>query len=381
METKNGIREMKKVFIKDTQIITPLGFDVSSNWEALLQNKTGIEIQHQWPNIPAVPAACIDTDLLNKHFNRVVTTSTPFTKVEKMLILALDSLVEKYGITEETLLILSTTKGNVSYLATHEIQQAYLSELALKIARYFHFRTLPKIISNACVSGVMALSTAKRLIEMNQSSDAYVIAVDEVTEFVLSGFQSFQALSNLPCKPYDESRNGVTLGEAAAAAYLSTEEHEALVEIIGEANINDANHISGPSRTGEGLVLSIRTAMEQAQITEDAIDFISAHGTATLYNDEMEAIAMNRLNLQNIPINSLKGYYGHTLGASGLLESVITIESMRKNQLIASKGFEKIGVSEPIAVIKQSIQKEINMALKTASGFGGCNSAILLKKV
>lgn len=372
---------MKKVFIKETNIITPLGFDVSSNWTALVKDQSGIEIQNHWENIPSVYASCINTATLNKAFDAVVTTSAPFTRVEKMLILALEPLIEKQGIKTDTLLVLSTTKGNIFYLESGDTAQAYLNELAEKIARYFHFQTRPIVISNACVSGVMALSVAKRMLQMNTASDAYVIAVDEVTEFVLSGFQSFQALSHQPCRPYDEKRSGVTLGEAAAAVYVTEQSDDAKVEIIGEANINDANHISGPSRTGEGLFLSIQAAIKEAGISQHAVDFISAHGTATLYNDEMEAVAFNRSELNKVPLNSLKGYYGHTLGASGLLETVITIESLCNNLLISSKGFENPGVSQPVNVIQQHTEKEMSIALKTASGFGGCNSAMIFKKV
>jgi len=128
------------------------------------------------------------------------------------------------------------------------------------------------------------------------------------------------------------------------------------------------------------LFLSIQAAIKEAGISQHAIDFISAHGTATLYNDEMEAVAFNRAELNKVPINSLKGYYGHTLGASGLLETVITIESLCRNLLISSKGFENPGVSQPLNIIQQHTEKEMKVALKTASGFGGCNSAVIFKK-
>ena len=108
---------------------------------------------------------------------------------------------------------------------------------------------------------------------------------------------------------------------------------------------------------------------------------ISAHGTATPFNDEMEAIALNRLNLQQAPINSLKGFYGHTLGASGLLETVIGLESVTQSTLFASIGFDEMGVSQPINVIEKTTPKNIRYFLKTASGFGGCNTAVLFEKV
>jgi 3-oxoacyl-[acyl-carrier-protein] synthase-1 len=187
-------------------------------------------------------------------------------------------------------------------------------------------------------------------------------------------------MSDAPCQPYSANRTGVNLGEATAAVLVTSEKEHAKVEIVGDGSINDANHISGPSRTGEGLFRSIQSAMNEANITSSTIDYISAHGTATPFNDEMEAIAFNRLGLQQVPVNSLKGYYGHTLGASGLLETVIGIESMLQNKLFVSLGFDDMGVSEPINVIQNNEEKTVQYFLKTASGFGGCNTAVVFKK-
>jgi len=178
---------------------------------------------------------------------------------------------------------------------------------------YFGFTTEPIVVSNACVSGVLAVAVAKRMMQSGVYDDAFLVAGDEVSEFVLSGFNSFQAMSENPCKPYDKDRNGVTLGEAVAAVYISSDEskiEKGTIKILGDGSVNDANHISGPSRTGEGLYRSIASALKEANVTSNQIDYLSAHGTATLYNDEMEAIAFNRLDLENVPVNSYKGFLG-----------------------------------------------------------------------
>jgi len=153
------------------------------------------------------------------------------------------------------------------------------------------------------------------------------------------------------------------------------------VEILGGASCNDANHISGPSRSGEGLFRSVTLALKEAYLYPKDIDYISAHGTATMYNDEMEAIAFNRAGLGDTPLNSLKGYFGHTLGASGLLETVIGMHSLNQNTLFASKGFQELGVSEPLNIIEKTTSKKIDTFLKTASGFGGSNTAAVFRKV
>lgn len=384
---------MKEIYITDYNCVTPLGFDVSSNWKDLLEGKSGVSLHKIIENHEPFYASKIDSEKLEqeftKHFKSVQNNC--FTRLEKMFLLSLQPLVERHQITEETAFILSTTKGNISLLKNKNIlpEGVFLSDLAQKIADFFGFKTKPIVVSNACVSGVMALAVAKNIILSGKYNDAFVIAGDEISEFVISGFNSFQAIGSGICKPYDKTRDGINLGEAAAAVYITgyrSDEGKTLqnekfsFKILGDSAINDANHISGPSRTGDGLYASIKNAMTEAQVSAEQIDFISAHGTATIYNDEMEAIAFNRAELQNIPLHSLKAYYGHCLGASGLLESIISMESALRNTLIPSKNFEDIGTSQSLNIIKENQSAEIKYILKTASGFGGCNAAVVLEK-
>ena len=376
----------RKTYITATNCITPLGFDVETNIQNIEKEVSGI-VSHTNKKFSqnSFLGAIIDDVKLETEFNKI-SQIDGYTKLEKMLILALKPIVQNKP-TEKTALILSTTKGNISELntASDEIsEKVYLQNLAKTIADFFGFKTQPIVVSNACVSGILAIATAKRLIQAEIYDDAYVIAGDEFSEFVLSGFTSFQALSDTPCKPYDEARNGLNLGEATASIYITSDENLVKkndIKIIGDGAINDANHISGPSRTGEGLFRSIKSAMNEANIESSQIEFISAHGTATIYNDEMESIAFSRLEVQNVPINSLKGYYGHTLGASGLLETVIGIESLKRNRLYKSLGFENPGTSEKINVITTNKDTALKIFLKTASGFGGCNTAVIFEKI
>ncbi|MGK6343088.1 beta-ketoacyl synthase N-terminal-like domain-containing protein [Chryseobacterium sp. DT-3] len=374
----------KETYITDYNCVTPLGFDVSSNWNNLVEGKSGVALHKVVKSQEAFYASIINTEKLEEEFKNNFD-SPDFTRLEKMFLLSLKPLVEKHEITEETAFILSTTKGNISLLKnqTELPEGVYLSNLAQKITDYFGFKTKPIVVSNACVSGVMAIAVAKSMIQAGKYKDAFVIAGDEVSEFVISGFNSFQAIGPEPCKPYDKNRNGINIGEATAAVYITSilnENEKFRFKISGDSAVNDANHISGPSRTGDGLYASIKNAMIEANVTSEKIDFISAHGTATIYNDEMEAIAFNRMELQNAPLNSMKGYYGHCLGASGLLESIISMESARHGILIPSKNFEEMGISQPLNIIQENHSAIIQYILKTASGFGGCNAAIVLEK-
>ncbi|WP_265429485.1 beta-ketoacyl synthase N-terminal-like domain-containing protein [Chryseobacterium sp. YIM B08800] len=374
----------KEIYITDYNCVTPLGFDVKSNWQAILEGKSGVALHQVSDNLEAFFVSKIDSEKLEEEFKKFFDNQD-FTRLEKMFLLSLKPLVEKHHISDETAFILSTTKGNISLLKNKKSlpESVFLSKLAQKLADFFGFKTKPIVVSNACVSGVMAISVAKNMIQAGKYKDAFVIAGDEISEFVISGFNSFQAIGNESCKPYDKNRNGINLGEATAAIFITSELNQTdklRFTVLGDSAINDANHISGPSRTGDGLFASIQNAMKEAKVLAEQIDFISAHGTATIYNDEMEAIAFNRMELQNVPLNSMKAYYGHCLGASGLLESIISMESSLHNTLIPSKNFEEMGVSQDLNIIKENQSTEIKYILKTASGFGGCNAAIVLEK-
>ena len=225
--------------------------------------------------------------------------------------------------------------------------------------------------------GLGASLYALRLLQSGRYKYAIVVGADRFTRFVLSGFQSFQAIADEPCKPFDAHRKGINLGEAAATIVLSTDADEPLARLVSASTSNDANHISGPSRTGEELAYSIDRSMKQGQITADQVSMISAHGTATLYNDEMESKAFGIAKLSSVPLHSFKGYIGHTLGAAGVVESAMIIESIRRQQLIPSPGFSELGVSQPLNVVRDIASDEINFVLKTASGFGGCNASAI----
>ncbi len=376
---------MKDVFITANNMTSPLGFNSETNILQITQEKSGIALHDNISSSPCY-ASIINNDMLNDAFNKIGDTNT-YTKLEKMMILSLQDTISQanFLISDRTALIIATTKGNIDALQENTFHftpdRAYLPALGEKIKTFFDFKNEPIIISNACVSGILAVAVGKRLIENNHYDNAFIVGGDTVSKFTLSGFQSFQAISEKPCKPFSKNRNGITIGEASASVAISNQKSKKdNIQIIGDGSCNDANHISGPSRNGEGLYRSILSAIKEAEIIPDTIDYISAHGTATLFNDEMEAIAFNRARLQDIPLNSLKGYYGHTLGASGLLEAIVGLHSMKNNMLYTSLGIDELGVSMPLHVIQKKKRAEVNFFLKTASGFGGCNTAVLFKK-
>ena len=376
---------MREAYITHHNIISSLGFTSEANFDQLIQAKSGIK-KYQRENNEVYFSSKVEKEKLNSEFKKIGDTES-YTTLEKMMILSVNSILSSsnYKITKRTGLIIATTKGNIDTLSTSskfykDPKRSYLYELGNQINYFFDFKNEAIVLSNACVSGVLAVSVAQRFINDGVYEEVIIVSGDLVSEFILSGFTSFQAISNEPCKPYSTKRKGITIGEAVASVLVTSKKKKNAIQVLGTGSCNDANHISGPSRTGEGLVMSVRSALNEAKIKTHEIDYISAHGTATNFNDEMEAVAFSRLKMLETPINSLKGFYGHTLGASGLLESIIGIKSLEKNTLIGSLGFDELGVSECINVIKKTEKKELNIFLKTASGFGGCNTAVIFKK-
>lgn len=373
---------MKEVFVSGDFIISPLGIGSEFNFEQIKNGITGIRQHQNKFSLNPFFAGIISDELI--HTDAIQNVKN-FTRLEQLFIASIQNLIQQNEVPldERTLIVLSTTKGNISHLYNPESefdkQRTYLTSLTKQIENYFSLKNKILIVSNACISGSLAIEIARRQLQTETYKRAIVVGADEVSKFILSGFESFQAVSDSICKPFDKDRNGINLGEAVAAVYLTKSVEKPSVKISGSGTYNDANHISGPSRTAEGLYKSIRSAMNEARL--EKVDYISAHGTATLYNDEMEAIAFHRAGLSEVPANSLKGYFGHTLGASGLLETILGIHALKNNTLISSFGYEEQGTTQPVNIIKYTTQKELRTFLKTASGFGGSNIATVFEKV
>ena len=359
------------IYIGAYSLQTALG-DLAATREAMASGRSGLRYDARF----GMPTATIDQ----------VAPIAGLTRFEAMLAHAIEQVSCLSGVAldrPDTLLVLSTTKGNVALLEgqTEAPERAYLYASAEVLAAHFGMTTAPVVISNACISGVSAFVVARRLLQEGLCRHAIVAGCDELSEFIASGFASFKSISPNPCRPYDAARDGLSLGEAVGAVLLTRERalaSEPCVALLGGVVSNDANHISGPSRTGEELAWAITEALREAHVTPEEVGCVNTHGTATRYNDEMESKALAVAALSDVPTNSLKGYIGHTLGASGVVESILTIEQLRRGELFATQGFEELGTPCPVAVAAapQPIRKAF--AVKTASGFGGCNAAVVL---
>lgn len=285
---------------------------------------------------------------------------------------------------KRTAFILSSTKGNIE-------ANISLADSAQRIASQLGIDAQPIVVCNACISGLSALILGNRLIDSDLYDAAIVCGCDTPRQFILSGFQSLKALSPEPCRPFDMERMGLNLGEAAATLILSKNPIQGNSWRMGDGFIrNDAFHISTPSKTADGLYLSLQRTLEsftkEISSTCKQIDmkahlaFINAHGTATLFNDQMESVAIGRAGLSDLPANAYKSFWGHTMGAAGILETIISMKAIDDDTILGTRGFSELGVSGKMNICAENRPTDKKGFIKMLSGFGGCNATIWAAK-
>ncbi len=371
----------KPVFIVSDSIVSPLGSTTSDTMEQLFLKNSAIQaLQH--PEMGIVFASTFHSD----NTIEINKPSGYFTKIERLFIHSIEQAVGSINLNtkrSDVLFVFASTKGNIEYISDLNFNpdRLHIGKMANDITDYFENKNQSVVVSNACISGLQAIQYACQALQRDQYSHVIVSGADCVSDFVLSGFYSFQALSPFPCTPFDKNRAGLSIGEGCGTLVLTNVPTTDAIEILAVVSANDANHLSGPSRTGEGLGSAISAAISDAAIKPSDIDVISAHGTATNYNDEMESLAFKTAGLQDALVYSIKGNIGHTLGAAGIIETICLAHSIQADRLIPSIGFKEIGTSVPLNITTSAETKALSIGLKTASGFGGGNSALILKQL
>lgn len=362
------------IYVLADNIISPLGRTSEENYHAVKAGSSAI--RSYAPMTDGVPNGFM-ASLLSSDFEEIV-----FSSASKAISLSGINVSDK-----RIIFILSSTKGAIENLGKTEDEKLYLGETAQRIATRLGFRTRPIVVCNACISGSSALILASRLLQLGTYEYAVVCGADCPRQFIISGFQSLNAMSFEACRPFDIERQGLNLGEAAATVVLSSKIHSLSEEKrskriwqIGHGFIkNDAFHISAPSKMAEGLSEALQQTMEG--IDKEELAFINAHGTATMFNDQMESIALQRTELIDIPINALKGYIGHTLGAAGIFETILCMKSIDDNTILGTRGYEESGVSGNVKITSENRRTEKPAFIKMLSGFGGCNATLYAKSV
>ena len=356
-------------------VISPLGETSEENYQAVKEGKSAIHAYA--PMTAGIPNGFV-ASLLSSDFEELA-----FRSAQK----AIDASGINISSTR-TVFILSSTKGSIEKLGQTDDDKLYLGNIAQRIATRLGIQLSPIVVCNACISGLAAMILASRLLVSKKYDYAVVCGADCPGRFIISGFQSLNAMSAFSCQPFDIERQGLNLGEAAATVVLGREITTKSVNNgcrkqvwqIGHGYIkNDAYHISSPSKTAEGLYEALLETMNG--IDKRNIAFINAHGTATLFNDQMEAIAIHRAELQDIPVNALKGYVGHTLGAAGIMETILCMKAVDDHTVLGTRGYEEVGVSGRIQLSSKHHSTIKTSFLKHLSGFGGCNATLYAQYV
>lgn len=371
-----------KAVIVAADILTPYGKGIDACWEGLMANRTAVTpvTRYKTEAFQSDYAGTIPGLVYHGHASLVM----------QMLTLLLD---RTDGICPgDATLLLATIKGEIDLLEQSVIAgigdpaESSLDRLLEKVIDLTGVKGGGMVVSAACTSSAAAAARAAALIRNGQADCVLVVACDSVTEFIYSGFSTLMALDKRPARPFDKHRAGLSVGEAAAFALFMSEERARreqrpiLAELAGWGMSDDANHMTGPARESEGLILAIEKALLSAGVTARQVGFIAAHGTGTVYNDAMEMQAFATVfNDRKLPVYSIKGGIGHTMGAAGLVEMIIAQRALSEKYVPPTVNLDEADAEACgwVSDRRQGIGSD-TLALVTNAGFGGVNTALVL---
>jgi len=366
----------KRVILEQGSLITALG-NGDRTADALMAGRSAI-VEGPCFTVPVAYAPFDDPDLRDP---------------EAAFSLLREELSLEDAASGRTLFVYAAAKGDARGLEPfasrddHDSLSSLLSVQARRIRALLGLDAASCMtVSNACASGMVACSVAKFLLEQGICDNAVVAGFDVLSHFVVSGFHSLGALSAHGARPFDAQRDGLSLGDGAALVHLSLREPvRGDIILAGAAQSNDANHRTGPSRSGDGLLRAALDALFDADTPPDKIGAVKCHGTATVYNDAMEAKAINNLFGAGAshpsvlpPCFSVKGATGHTSGAGSLIETILAAKFLRQRRVPPTAGLETPD-PEAFLPVSSSVQPIIHPSMLCLSaGFGGLNAALLL---
>ena len=364
--------------ILSTNITSPLGLTTEENYAAVKRGETSLQ---QMDGCLGVPGRfCVG---IFPEDRRAALRVDGFSWFESLVLLSVKDALARSAVdpaSPRTVFILGTSTAGIDELGeVPEKDRNYLAPgvAVKKVADKLGFVNDPITVSNACISGATAQMLAERLIAAGDYDTAVVCGVDILSAFVLAGFESLKAMSPTPCRPFDIERLGLNIGECAATVVLSKDisaDAEAWYILDGCLN-NDAYHVSAPIPSGDGVCRAIQKILTPER--KATLACVAAHGTATMFNDQMESKAIEGAGLGDILTTTVKPHYGHTFGASGIVESIIMMCSLDEGLIPPTPGFEEMGVSGKIRICKQPEATDKKAFIKLQSGFGSCNGAMI----
>jgi 3-oxoacyl-[acyl-carrier-protein] synthase II len=384
-------------------IVSPLGFGSGETADALRQGRDCVTEVRQFSveQCRCKTAGQIADERLLQHNTHQLRRPERLHRVSRMLIHALEDVLRQAAPFQPELTVVGTTSGGMSFgekyyrslqSQPHDPRTPgwianYLPQKPIMDAQEAFGISAPcQVIANACASGTNAIGHAFECIRSGRYQRVLTGGYDALSELVFVGFDSLQASTPEKCRPFDAQRTGMVLGEGAALLALenleAAKERAApiLAEIVGYGISTDNHHLTQPHPSGSGPRQAMEQAMASAELGTRAIDYINAHGTATPFNDAAEGKAIAEL-FENVPISSTKGMMGHSLGAAGAIEAVISILALEHQFLPPNINFRagdpELGLN---VVANQSQSATIRTVLSNSFGFGGTNASIIIQK-
>ena len=392
----------KGIAVTGMGIISALGTSAGENYSALIAGKTGLSypeiLKTNHSNLPVGEVKFSNLELagkLNLPVAHIFTRATLFGAI------AAKEAISQALLTKDDLkgtgFISGTSVGGMDgtekyYLEYEEkndhrrfIQAQHPGFTTSQIASHLNLEGYVTTISTACSSSANAIMLGARMIKAGKLKRVVVGGTDCLSKFTLNGFNSLMILSEGFCKAFDDSRNGLNLGEGAAYLVLEADDvlngKPVLGRISGYGNANDAFHQTASSETGQGAFSAIKKALEIAGLTSKNIDYINAHGTATKNNDLSESSAIIRVFGEEVPdFSSTKAFTGHTLAASGGLEAIFSLMAIQTDQIFPNLNFEipmKETGLKPVPVLKE---KKLQNILSNSFGFWGNSTSLIFSK-
>lgn len=396
-----------RIVVSGIGIFTALGLGVEENFKALSLCQTSFSelsfLNTKYANqYPFAEIKMSTSQLIDK---AALPLQKSFTRTSAIGILALNEAFEQAGLStleknKRIGLVNATTVGSMcevekyyyDFIAQKNSDNSFndtidCADCTHKIADYFHIKDYLTTISTACSSSANAIMLGARLLQNNMLDIAICGGTDALTRFTINGFSALKNIDKELCKPFSAHRNGLNLGEGAAYLILEKETscllrgRTPLAILSGYANYNESFHPTAPNPEGEGAFHAMELALKKAQLTPSQIHYINAHGTATLTNDESESNAMKKLFSEVPPFSSTKCYTGHTLAASGAVEAVYSILSLKHGCLYANLNFKT--PIEPMRLVPQTVfayKENIQNVMSNSFAFGGNNASLIFSK-
>jgi len=373
-------------------VATPIGLDLDSYWTALVTGVDGISGIERFP----VADLRVGRGGEIKKLARLGQGGKPRCRASALLLAAADDLLSRAALgapPARIAVVVGTALGGVDELeralgeaagpraAAAGLYDSPAHALAHRVGAHGPVLT----VSTACASGATALGVGADLLHADAADLVVAGGYDVLCRFVLRGFDVLRSLTRERVRPFDRRRTGLLLGEGAGLLLLARERDArgGLGRLLGHGSSSDGSHIAAPDPDGRGLEHALRSAMAAAGVGPADVDFVSAHGTGTPLNDQIETAVLKRVlgaRAYAIPVNSIKAALGHTMGAAATLEAIMCLLAARDGVVPCTLGYEEPDPACDLDYVPRAARHaRSRVSVSTSLGFGGCNAALVLE--